>query len=169
MPEATFAGHVVLPDGSQRPVHFSRQGNQTLGLFKDTQLPGDYSIVVSASDGATALGETRARFIVYDLDLEMENSAPRPALMESLAQTTHAAGGERISPEELPQLVRAAEETAARVGSAGRNERNAVGQALFLAAGRRPAFDRMVLPQKMGLGLTTALWPFSSIRGQVTC
>ncbi len=24
--------------------------------------------------------------------------------MESLAQTTHAAGGERISPEELPQL-----------------------------------------------------------------
>jgi uncharacterized membrane protein len=104
VPEATFAGHVLLPDGSQRPVHFSRQGTQTLALFKDTQLPGDYSIVVSASDGATALGETRARFIVYDLDLEMENSAPRPALMESLAQTTRAAGGERLSPEELPQL-----------------------------------------------------------------
>ena len=77
MPEATFAGHVVLPDGSQRPVHFVARRKSNAGLFKDTQLPGDYSIVVSASDGATALGETRARFIVYDLDLEMENSAPR--------------------------------------------------------------------------------------------
>ena len=102
--DATFDANAVLPDGSRRPLHLSRQGNQTLGSFKETLLPGDYTIQITASRGGAALGEAKGRFIVYDQDLEMENPAPRPSLMKNLAALTQDAGGKSLAPEELTDL-----------------------------------------------------------------
>jgi uncharacterized membrane protein len=104
--EATFEASAILPDGNRRPIRLSRQGSQTIGMFKETQTPGDYTLVVTATDDGKALGEGQARFIVYDQDLEMENPAPRPTLMTGLALATKTAGGEALVPEELSNLCK---------------------------------------------------------------
>ena len=93
-----------LPDGNRRPVHLAREGNQTIGQFKQTDLPGDYTLSVSAKAEGSAVGEAHARFTIYDQDLELENSTPRPTLMANLALTTKAAGGRPVVPEELSRL-----------------------------------------------------------------
>ena len=102
--DATFEASAVLPDGNHRPVHLARQGNQTIGQFKQTELPGDYTLSVTATSAGAAVGEAHARFIVYDQDLELENSTPRPTLMANLAQTTKAVGGRTLVPEDLSKL-----------------------------------------------------------------
>lgn len=102
--DATFEATAVLPDGSRRPVHLARQGNQTTGSFKETLLPGDYTIQITASRGGATIGEAKGRFIVYDQDLEMENPAPRPSLMTALANATKDSGGKRVEPEELTDV-----------------------------------------------------------------
>jgi hypothetical protein len=102
--DATFEAAAVLPDGSRRQLHLSRQGNQTIGSFKETLLPGDYTILIKAGRDGAALGEAKGRFIVYDQDLEMENPAPRPSLMKNLAALTQDAGGKNLAPEELTDL-----------------------------------------------------------------
>ncbi len=104
MRDATFDVTAVLPDGSRRPLHVARQGNQTIGTFKDTQLPGDYTLLVKASRGGSTLGEAKGRFLIYDQDLEMENPAPRPSLMQSLAKLTLNYGGKSVAPEELTDV-----------------------------------------------------------------
>jgi hypothetical protein len=102
--DAAFEASAVLPDGNHRPVHLTRQGNQTIGQFKQTELPGDYTLSVAATSAGAAIGEAHARFIVYDQDLELENSTPRPTLMANLAQTTKAFGGKTLVPEDLSKL-----------------------------------------------------------------
>ncbi|HEV3417371.1 MAG TPA: hypothetical protein VG056_11170 [Pirellulales bacterium] len=102
--DATFEASAILPDGSTRPLHLARQGEQTTGSFKETQLPGDYTVLLTATRGGAKLGEAKGRFIVYDQDLEMENPAPRPSLMKSLAAYTKDAGGATWAPEELTDL-----------------------------------------------------------------
>jgi uncharacterized membrane protein len=104
--DAAFEASAVLPDGNRRPVHLTRQGNQTIGQFKQTELSGDYTLVVTATSAGAAVGEAHARFIVYDQDLELENSTPRPTLMANLAQTTKSAGGRTLVPEDLTKLCR---------------------------------------------------------------
>ena len=68
--------------------------------------PGDYSIVVTATKNGGAIGESKARFVVFEQDLEMENAAARPELMASLAKMTAANGGEAVAPEQLPALLK---------------------------------------------------------------
>ena len=57
IPDATFEASAVLPDGNRRPVHLTRQGNQTTGQFKQTELPGDYTLAVTATSEGAAVGE----------------------------------------------------------------------------------------------------------------
>jgi uncharacterized membrane protein len=102
--DAKFEANAILPDGSRRPLQLGKQGNQTTGVFKETLLPGDYTILLTASRGGTTLGEAKGRFIVYDQDLEMENPAARPALLASLAKLTESSGGAVYAPENLIDL-----------------------------------------------------------------
>ncbi len=106
VPDASYTATLVAQDGTKRPIPLSRQGEQSIGTLRDLIEPGDYTIQVSASKGGTALGESKARFAVFELDLEMENAAARPELMASLAKITSASGGEAIAPEELPSLLK---------------------------------------------------------------
>ena len=102
--DATLKAEIVRPDGSRRPVALVRQGEQTIGAFNETQLAGDYVIEVSAA-GPSVNGMTRARFLIYEQDLELDNAAADPTLLASLARTTAQAGGRLLAPEELPSLV----------------------------------------------------------------
>jgi hypothetical protein len=100
---ADFSVEIVLPDGSKRPLQPVRQGEQTTGSFRDTQAPGDYAIEVAATQQGQPLGSTRARFLVYEQDLELDNASADSASLEGLAAMT---GGQTLAPEELPQLVK---------------------------------------------------------------
>ncbi len=101
---AKFQAEAVAPDGAHKPIRLSRMGSQSVGTFRDSKAPGEYAIVVSGSQEGAAIGEARARFIVYEQDLEMENPVPRHSLMQSLAAITQPSGGNDFPPEELPKI-----------------------------------------------------------------
>ena len=100
--DADFEVNVVLPDGKREPLRLVRQGDQTLGSFRDTQAAGDYAIEVSAKHKDEAVGTARARFLVYEQDLELDNAAADPATLQSLAAMT---GGQSLPPERLGELI----------------------------------------------------------------
>ncbi len=106
LPDATFEVSIVLPDGSRQPVSVARRGEQAIGVFLDTEQPGDYAIEVSASHEGAPLGTARSRFLVLEQDLELDNPAADPGLLASLAQTTSDLGGKALAAEELPDLLR---------------------------------------------------------------
>lgn len=106
--EAQLEAHVVLPDGTRQTVRLGREGPQMVGALIDTEQPGDYAIEVSATRGGTLLGHGRARFLVYEQDLEMDNPVADPSLLAGLSEIT---GGESISPEELRPLLERLRET----------------------------------------------------------
>ena len=137
--DAEFEASALLPDGNHRPVHLTRQGNQMIGQFKQTELSGDYTLSVAATVAGAAVGQSHARFTVYDQDLELENSTPRPPLMANLANTTKAAGGRAVVPEELGKALPGNSSQAARFGNRGRNKTHAVGHALVFSVCRRLA------------------------------
>ncbi len=100
--DADFRAEVLLPDGGRRPLTMVRQGEEFIGSFFETELAGDYTVLVTATRDGVSLGEKRARFLVYEQDLELDNAVAERGLLDSLARTT---GGESISPEQLPELL----------------------------------------------------------------
>lgn len=102
--DATLKAEVLRPDGVRRPVALVRQVDQTTGVFSDTLASGDYTIEVTAAS-REMVGNTKARFLIYDQDLELDNAAADPTLLSSLAKMTAQAGGQMLAPEELPTLV----------------------------------------------------------------
>ena len=102
--DAQFSAVVRSPSGEEHPVTLYRQGDALGGAFLETQEPGDYTVEVTATDAAgELLGVARARFLVFEQDLELDNPAADPSLLASLSSTT---GGESLAPEELPRLLR---------------------------------------------------------------
>ncbi len=102
---AKFEAALVSADGTRRPIPLARQSQEMSGMLHDVVEPGDYSIVVTATKDGAPLGEAKARFTVFEQDLEMENAAARPELMASLAKMTAASGGKVVAPEQLPELL----------------------------------------------------------------
>jgi len=107
--DATFKAEVVSPDGARRPLSLVRQDEQMAGSFRDTQTAGDYTLEVTATRKDQPLGSTRARFLVFQQDLELDNAAADAPTMEGLAAMT---GGRSQPPEQLRELIkRLADET----------------------------------------------------------
>jgi hypothetical protein len=100
--DADFRVEVLLPDGSRRPLTVIRQGQEFTGSFFETEQAGDYTISVTATRDGAALGSAKARFLVYEQDLELDNAAAERGLLGTLAEMT---GGESIPPEQLPALL----------------------------------------------------------------
>jgi hypothetical protein len=73
-----------------------------IGSFRETQLPGDYTIEVTATRGGEPLGSARTRFIVAQQDLELDNSSADIDSMKGVAKST---GGDVIEPERLPKWL----------------------------------------------------------------
>ena len=101
--DATFRAEMVLPDGAKRPLSLVRQEEQMAGSFRDTQTTGDYAIEVTATQKDQPLGSTRARFLVFQQDLELDNASADAPTLESLAAMT---GGQSLAPEQLPELIK---------------------------------------------------------------
>jgi uncharacterized membrane protein len=102
--DAQFAAHVVLPGGKQADVRLRHEGTTgTLsGTFLDTQGVGDYTVVAEATLNREAIGSARARFLVFEQDLELSNPAADVGALESLAAMT---SGKTVAPEQLPKLL----------------------------------------------------------------
>jgi uncharacterized membrane protein len=99
---ADFKVEVVLPDGSREPLTLARGQEELTGSFRATEASGDYTIQVSASQKGELLGTTRARFLVVEQDLELDNAAADATTLDSLAAMT---GGRSLVPEEIPALI----------------------------------------------------------------
>lgn len=94
LPGGTFRGEVIAPDGTKTDVTVTRTGDGFRGTFAKTDVPGEYRLVVrgEARDEAAKedlRGESTARFLVYDDDVELTNRAANHDLLRKLA----AAGG----------------------------------------------------------------------------
>jgi hypothetical protein len=100
--DAEYEAEVVLPDGAKRPLRLVRAQEQMTGSFPATEMPGDYAIRVTAAKDGEPLGTARARFLVVEEDLELDNAAADATMLESLAAMT---GGRSLVPEELPDLI----------------------------------------------------------------
>ena len=99
---ADYKAEIVLPDGARRPLPLVRQNEQMVGSFHDTQAAGDYTIEVTATQKDQPLGSTRARFLVFQQDLELDNASADVETMKSLAAMT---GGKSVFPEQLRDLI----------------------------------------------------------------
>jgi hypothetical protein len=100
--DAAYKAEVILPDGARRGLSLVRQDEQMAGSLRDTQTAGDYVIEVTATQKDQPLGSARARFLVFQEDLELDNAAADAPTMESLAAMT---GGQSLAPERLPELI----------------------------------------------------------------
>jgi hypothetical protein len=108
--DVQFTAEVLLPGGKKQAVHLVQRGDQVSGAFDDTQATGDYAVVVTAQQGGRAVGTAKARFLVFEQDLELDNAAADPTLLSSLSAVTKEVGGQSLAPEELPDLLRRMQE-----------------------------------------------------------
>lgn len=99
---ASFRAEVLPPGGEPLPVDLVRSGNQLAGAFRQTEKAGDYTVRVEATQDSQALGSAKARFQVFEEDLELDNAAADATVLDSLAAMT---GGKSLAPEELPGLI----------------------------------------------------------------
>lgn len=100
---AEFQVEVTLPDGEKVQVPPQTLGERNLADFTRTELPGDYWVRVSATRDGESLGlDAFTRFIVDARDLEMDNPAADPALLEEIARLT---GGTSVPPETLTSFL----------------------------------------------------------------
>ncbi len=101
---------VVKPDGKQEQIALVDEEGTPTGTFFSTDLPGDYTIRVTAthdslqptpsSDPPTR--EATARFMVVKRNLELDTPVAYPQLLRSISELT---GGEAVEPDELPKLL----------------------------------------------------------------
>jgi uncharacterized membrane protein len=107
--DATFTAEVERPHQPSAAALLRRHNDETQGTFVETAESGDYLLRVTGYVRGEAIGMAQARFLVYEQDLEMDNTSADRALLENLSATT---GGRALAPEELPSLF---EELLARV------------------------------------------------------
>jgi hypothetical protein len=100
--DAKLTAEVVLSDGRRVPVALVSGEAGLTGTFREADKPDDYAVEVTAVHQGQVLGKARARFLVYQQDLELDNPAADTSAMESLAAIT---GGESLAPEQLPKLL----------------------------------------------------------------
>ena len=108
----TGQAEIVLPGGNTQPLALSNEPGELAGAFRQTETPGDYMIRVNVAKDGKPLGTARARFVVADQDLELDNAAADVTLLDNLAAIT---GGQSLPPEELPGLVQRLAEKAEKL------------------------------------------------------
>jgi hypothetical protein len=102
LPDALFKAELIYPDGGKHAVRMVRSEDRTAGWIRDTESPGDYTVQVTASRDGKTLGTAKTRFTVLEQDLELDDSAAVPGVMDGLAAMT---GGKSLAPEDLPRLI----------------------------------------------------------------
>ena len=85
--DATLELALTAPNGEMMPVQLWRRGQQSEAALEPGEA-GDYLLTLTARRGRETMGTARARFIVEDTELELENPTADAALMTDLAQRT---------------------------------------------------------------------------------
>ncbi len=94
---------IVAPDGSREPVDMSDENGVWKGVDKNTGEPGDYLVEAELlSPTGSVLQTARARFLVFERNIELERPEGNRATLENLATTT---GGKTIEPKEFAAFV----------------------------------------------------------------
>ena len=93
---------ITLPDGTEQTVELAQTMGRLGGSFRDANQAGDYTMRIRVQHGGASLGTARARFLVVDQDLELDNAAADAGVMDSLSAMT---GGQSLAPEELPAAL----------------------------------------------------------------
>ena len=94
---------ITLPDGSQETMDLTQTKGVLGGSFRETSQAGDYTLEATVTQAGIALGTARARFLVIEQDLELDNASADAGVMDSLAAMT---GGSPLAPEEFPQALK---------------------------------------------------------------
>lgn len=105
LPAAILKVELTGPDGKQRPLDLADTGDERSGAIEALKDPGDYLLVVTATNEGKPIGMARAAFQVLDQDIELGNPAADPDQLTRLANLTAEAGGKAIAAEELPALL----------------------------------------------------------------
>jgi hypothetical protein len=101
--DADFFIAVTDSKNVEHSVSPIRGQDDSTATFVDTTTPGDYWVRVRAEKGGSALGpDDYARFIVDERNLELDNPAADPALLDQIAALT---GGTAIAPEQLTNFL----------------------------------------------------------------
>lgn len=101
--DVDFDVRVIGPEGNESSINALRAGTEASAEFDATSAPGIYRVNVAASKDGQAIGATATtRFLIDSRDLELDNPASDPALLEELAGLT---GGRVIAPEELEAFL----------------------------------------------------------------
>jgi uncharacterized membrane protein len=105
LPGAAFTATLQSPTGETTPVQTIGQDDGTSGTITATDASGDYQLVVEATKDGSPVGRATARFYVEAQDLELDNAAADPTLLDSLAKITEPFGGQAVYPEGLADLL----------------------------------------------------------------
>ena len=100
--DAIFKTELIFPDGGKQVIRMARSADRTSGSIRETESPGDYTVEVTATRDGKTLGTAKTRFTVLEQDLELDDSAAVPGVMDGLATMT---GGKSLAPEDLPRLI----------------------------------------------------------------
>jgi hypothetical protein len=104
IPEADFQVAAIDSEGKEHPISPIRGQKDSSGTFVDTAKPGDYWVRVHADKAGKSLGlDDYSRFIVDERDLEMDNPAADPALLDEIAAVT---GGKSMPTEQLVDFLK---------------------------------------------------------------
>jgi Putative glutamine amidotransferase len=91
-------------EGKPEPVTLYPQGDAARGPYFANALVGEYEVNVKGTKAGKEIGADKARFMVYQDNRELENSAADPALLKQISEIT---GGAALRSEELAKHLKA--------------------------------------------------------------
>ncbi len=103
--DATLTAELVNPTGRRQPLRLTAAADEWNGTWDALREPGEYRVEITASADGQTVGQSAARFVVQDLDLELSDPAANPEQLQQMSRATEAAGGRAITPEKLPDLL----------------------------------------------------------------
>jgi uncharacterized membrane protein len=101
--DVEFKVQIVGPENEATEVQARQADDEFFSQFTETDEGGIYRVVVSATRNGQPYGtEATTRFLVDSRDLELDNPAADPALLEEIALRT---GGRVLAPEKLAEYL----------------------------------------------------------------
>ena len=91
------------PSGKAEPIPLPPQGEEAKGSIFANVPAGEYEVVVKGKRAGREFATTKARFMVFEDDRELENPAADPALLRQIAEVT---GGTALASEELGKYLK---------------------------------------------------------------
>ena len=103
LPDAKFSIEVTTPNLEKHQPAPQQSDTEHLADFRETMIPGDYWVKVSATHDGESLGfDAFARFLVDARDLELDNPVTDVDLLEDLSELS---GGTSFPPEQFRSFL----------------------------------------------------------------